>query len=217
MNLFTGLGELKLDPEVISPGTIIMFHGTQAPSGWSLCDGTNGTPDLRDRFIIGASVVSTGTPGGTMSPTSITHAGFALGDHTSHIPTQPSAHTSHTPTQPAAHSSHIPTQPGTHPAHANNVSHTHDNHTLTTVGSAAVAGAKLTGPQPHTVNAPHSHDNHPAHSTFNVSTHSLHSAFNVSTHSLHTTFNVSVHSTHVETQPSAHAYKHYLLGYLMKI
>lgn len=24
------------------------------PSGWALCDGTNGTPDLRDRFIVGA-------------------------------------------------------------------------------------------------------------------------------------------------------------------
>ena len=24
------------------------------PSGWHLCDGTNGTPDLRNRFIIGA-------------------------------------------------------------------------------------------------------------------------------------------------------------------
>ncbi|HQZ60518.1 MAG TPA: hypothetical protein PLQ39_12655, partial [Acinetobacter sp.] len=25
------------------------------PSGWNLCDGTNGTPDLRDKFIVGAS------------------------------------------------------------------------------------------------------------------------------------------------------------------
>ena len=24
------------------------------PAGWALCDGTNGTPDLRDRFIVGA-------------------------------------------------------------------------------------------------------------------------------------------------------------------
>lgn len=24
------------------------------PSGWSLCDGTNGTPDLRNRFVVGA-------------------------------------------------------------------------------------------------------------------------------------------------------------------
>lgn len=25
------------------------------PSGWALCDGNNGTPDLRSRFVIGAT------------------------------------------------------------------------------------------------------------------------------------------------------------------
>jgi microcystin-dependent protein len=37
-------------------GAIIMWSGAinQIPSGWALCDGTNGTPDLRDRFIMGA-------------------------------------------------------------------------------------------------------------------------------------------------------------------
>jgi hypothetical protein len=37
-------------------GGIIMWSGTVAtiPSGWALCNGSNGTPDLRDRFIIGA-------------------------------------------------------------------------------------------------------------------------------------------------------------------
>jgi hypothetical protein len=38
-------------------GGIIMWSGTIAaiPSGWYLCDGNNGTPDLRNRFIIGAN------------------------------------------------------------------------------------------------------------------------------------------------------------------
>jgi len=42
-------------PEVPS-GVIVMWSGTIAsiPEGWVLCDGTNGTPDLRDRFIVGA-------------------------------------------------------------------------------------------------------------------------------------------------------------------
>jgi len=37
-------------------GMIIMWSGTVAtiPSGWALCDGTSGTPDLRDKFVIGA-------------------------------------------------------------------------------------------------------------------------------------------------------------------
>jgi len=37
-------------------GLIALWKGSVAsiPSGWTLCDGTNGTPDLQDRFIIGA-------------------------------------------------------------------------------------------------------------------------------------------------------------------
>jgi len=37
-------------------GGIIMWSGTIAtiPSGWYLCNGSNGTPDLRNRFIVGA-------------------------------------------------------------------------------------------------------------------------------------------------------------------
>lgn len=35
-------------------GIIVMWSGTTIPSGWALCDGTNGTPDLRGRFILGS-------------------------------------------------------------------------------------------------------------------------------------------------------------------
>ena len=35
-------------------GTILAHNQTTAPSGWALCNGTNGTPDLRGRFILGA-------------------------------------------------------------------------------------------------------------------------------------------------------------------
>jgi len=43
-------------------GGIIMWSGSLGtiPSGWSLCNGTNGTPDLRDKFVVAA--------GGTYSP-----------------------------------------------------------------------------------------------------------------------------------------------------
>ncbi len=34
-------------------GTIVMWAGaaSQVPAGWHTCDGTAGTPDLRDRFV----------------------------------------------------------------------------------------------------------------------------------------------------------------------
>ena len=35
-------------------GTILAYNKTVAPKGWALCDGKNGTPDLRGRFIYGA-------------------------------------------------------------------------------------------------------------------------------------------------------------------
>ena len=35
-------------------GMIMMYTGNSAPSGWAICDGSNGTPDLRARFIVGA-------------------------------------------------------------------------------------------------------------------------------------------------------------------
>lgn len=40
----------------VPSGGIIMWSGSTAniPSGWALCNGSNGTPDLRDRFIVGA-------------------------------------------------------------------------------------------------------------------------------------------------------------------
>ena len=43
-------------------GMIIMWSGTIAtiPTGWLLCNGSNSTPDLRDKFIIGATADSGG-------------------------------------------------------------------------------------------------------------------------------------------------------------
>lgn len=46
-------------------GGIILWSGSVAsiPSGWALCNGSNGTPDLRNRFVVGAG--STYSPGNT--------------------------------------------------------------------------------------------------------------------------------------------------------
>jgi hypothetical protein len=39
-------------------GSIVMYKGDikRLPEGWRICDGSQGTPDLRDRFILGSSV-----------------------------------------------------------------------------------------------------------------------------------------------------------------
>jgi len=38
----------------IPVGGIIMWSGATVPPGWALCNGQNGTPDLRGRFVLGA-------------------------------------------------------------------------------------------------------------------------------------------------------------------
>jgi len=53
-------------------GGIIMWSGSinDIPAGWALCDGSNGTPDLRDRFIVGAgSSYAVGAKGGAAEVT----------------------------------------------------------------------------------------------------------------------------------------------------
>ncbi len=38
---------------LIPAGVIVMWHGATPPAGWALCNGANGTPDLRGRFVVG--------------------------------------------------------------------------------------------------------------------------------------------------------------------
>ena len=55
-------GNLKVTGNILSNsitpiGSIIMWNGSNdsLPINWKFCDGTNGTPDLRGRFIIGTN------------------------------------------------------------------------------------------------------------------------------------------------------------------
>jgi hypothetical protein len=73
---------------IIPAGIILMWSGSIAsiPSGWVLCDGGSGTPDLRDRFIVGAgSAYAVGATGGSANAVVVSHshsfAGNALGSH----------------------------------------------------------------------------------------------------------------------------------------
>ncbi len=82
--LLTSKGE-----DGVPSGVIVMWSGAKnaIPSGWALCNGTSGTPDLRDRFVLGAGGrYSVGAKGGEETHTLTvnempghTH-GFLVGD-----------------------------------------------------------------------------------------------------------------------------------------
>ena len=64
-------------PNIIPSGGIIMWSGSVAtiPSGWYLCNGTNGTPNLVNRFIIGAgSSYGVGATGGSKDAIVVSHS-----------------------------------------------------------------------------------------------------------------------------------------------
>ena len=57
-------------------GMIMLWSGSSAtiPSGWLLCDGTNSTPDLRNRFVVGAtSTYAVGATGGSADAIVVSH------------------------------------------------------------------------------------------------------------------------------------------------
>lgn len=66
-------------------GVIKIWSGAELdiPSGWALCNGLNGTPDLRDRFVIGAGGLSypIGDTGGATTHSHATSMA-AAGGHT---------------------------------------------------------------------------------------------------------------------------------------
>ena len=100
-NLYGIIGVQATTGATIPAGLISLWSGSigSIPSGWYLCDGSNGTPNLTDRFIIGAgSTYAVNGTGGANSVTLVTNnlpshthtatfAGTALGTHTHTTPT----------------------------------------------------------------------------------------------------------------------------------
>lgn len=57
-------------------GMIMLWSGSSAtiPTGWVLCDGSNSTPDLRNRFVVGAtSTYAVGATGGSADAIVVSH------------------------------------------------------------------------------------------------------------------------------------------------
>lgn len=60
----------------VPSGVILLWSGSVAsiPTGWLLCNGSNGTPDLRSRFIVGAgSTYSVADTGGSANAIVVSH------------------------------------------------------------------------------------------------------------------------------------------------
>ena len=75
-NLYGIIGTAPASGTTFPAGGIIIWSGAigAVPVGWYLCDGTNGTPDLRNRFIVGAgSTYSVGATGGSADAVVVTH------------------------------------------------------------------------------------------------------------------------------------------------
>lgn len=73
-------------------GVIVMWSGSIAsiPSGWYLCNGSNGTPDLRDRFVVGAgSTYAVAATGGSANATLVSHTHTANVTDPGHTHTAP--------------------------------------------------------------------------------------------------------------------------------
>jgi microcystin-dependent protein len=86
-------------PSQFVTGMILLYTGAVAPSGWAICNGSNGTPDLRDRFVLGAGAsYPLGSTGGEathgLSESEMPSHSHAVGNHLHALNT-------HTHTSPA--------------------------------------------------------------------------------------------------------------------
>ena len=88
-NLYGILATSTAATSPFSSGMILIWSGSigqisSIAGGWVLCDGSNGTPDLRDRFVIGAgNAYSVAQTGGSADAVIVTHTHGATSTSTS--------------------------------------------------------------------------------------------------------------------------------------
>lgn len=97
-------------------GSIVMWSGSSSniPAGWTLCNGTNGAPDLRDKFIVGAGAAYASGDQGGAATVALTAA--QMPSHTHSGPSHTHSTPAHTHTATSANDTH---------GHGNDGSHTH--------------------------------------------------------------------------------------------
>lgn len=75
-NLYGIIGTAPTPPTPLPSGAILLWSGSigSIPAGYYLCNGSNGTPDLRNRFIVGAgSTYSVDGTGGSADSIVVSH------------------------------------------------------------------------------------------------------------------------------------------------
>jgi len=75
-NIYGIVGVQTAVGTTIPTGMISLWYGSigSVPAGWYLCDGSNGTPDLRNRFVVGAgSTYSVSQTGGSTDAIVVSH------------------------------------------------------------------------------------------------------------------------------------------------
>lgn len=114
-------------------GSIVLWNTATPPSGWQICNGTGGTPDLRDYFIVGSE--STYNQNQTGGNSTLTMSTANMHTHSHNLTTSSTG--GHTHNSSSSNASHTHTRNantsgggGTHTHNANksgssNMSHSH--------------------------------------------------------------------------------------------
>ena len=75
-NIYGILGTIPTSTSTVPSGMILLWSGSigSIPIGYLLCDGTNGTPDLRNRFLVGSgSTYAVNATGGSADAIVVSH------------------------------------------------------------------------------------------------------------------------------------------------
>ena len=81
---YFGDGSNLSDVPGVPSGAIILWSGASnaIPSGYVLCDGNNNTPNLQDRFVVGAgNTYAVDATGGSADATLVSHTHNLLYNH----------------------------------------------------------------------------------------------------------------------------------------
>lgn len=216
-----------IDKYMVPPGGIIMWSGTVAniPNSWALCDGTNGTPDLRGLFVVGAG--GTYAPGDTGGANNVTLSTSQIPSHTHGASSGAAGGHTHTASSGTAgnhnHSGSTDTDTHSHSGSTNVTgSHTHEINRRTSGGSRTGAFAEGNNAGTFTSGSGGSHSH-----SLNINSDSHSHSLNINSNGAHThsiTVNpVSSHNHSVTVENTGGGGSHenrppyYALAFIMNI